>query len=330
MTRTFFSAKTFFSIGSLGNRFQDFVFKPQADEPAPILLHRRRIYILPTRHGLVFALMLLVLFIGSINYTLSLGYVLTFFLAALGNVAMLHTFRNLRGLKVRWRTPEPVFAGDNAVFPLLLENPSRAGRFAIDAWIGKADHHVLDVPAGSELLRLPVHTRHRGRVQMGRVVIETRYPLGLFRAWSRVTPAIHCVVYPRPAAGELPLPPQAEDNGTGVTNMAGDEEFQFLRNYRPGDSPRRISWRAYARERGLLSKQFAADAGGEIFLDLDTAPGRDVEEKLSRLARWILDAEAKSIPYGLRLGGDEITPALGDIHRQRCLEKLALHGHPNP
>ena len=317
-------------ISALGSRIQDFIFKPQADEPAPILLHRRRIYILPTGHGLVYAFMLLVLFIGSINYTLSLGYVLTFFLAALGNVAMLHTFRNLRGLVIRWRTPEPVFAGDTAVFPLLLENPSRSGRFAIDAWIDEDDHHLLEVPADSALVRIPLRTDRRGPLRLGRVVIETRYPLGLFCAWSRVTPGTHCIVYPRPAPADLPLPLPAENNGTGVTNIAGDEEFQFLRNYRTGDSPRRISWRAYARERGLLTKQFAAEAGGEIFLNLDTAPGRDVEDKLSRLVRWVLDAEARSIPYGLRLDGDEIPPSLGNVHLSRCLEKLALYGLHSP
>ena len=109
---------------------------------------------------------------------------------------------------------------------------------------------------------------------------------------------------------------------------AGDEEFQYLRNYRVGDSPRRISWRAYARGRGLLTKQFGAESAGEITLDLDAAPERDLEDKLSRLARWVLDAESMKIAYGLRLGKEKILPSLGDYHSKQCLERLALYGYP--
>lgn len=313
-------------LAALSSRIQDYIFRPQARERPPILLHRRRIYILPTGHGIAFALMLLVLFIGSINYSLSLGYVLTFFLAALGNVAMLHTFRNLRGLTIRWRIPEPVFAGDTAVFPLLFDSAAHDARFAIAAW-GRADNrHVLDVPATGGLVRLPLRAARRGRLALGRVVIESRYPLGLFRAWSRVSPDVHCIVYPQPATEDLPLPASAADGGTQPAHVAGNDEYQFLRGYRAGDSPRRISWRAYARERGLLTKQFAADSSGEVVLDLDAAPGRDLEEKLSRLARWVLDAEARSIRYRLRLTCEATAAGHGEAHRRKCLEKLAQYG----
>ena len=106
----------------------------------------------------------------------------------------------------------------------------------------------------------------------------------------------------------------------------GEDEFQFLRAYRVGDSPRRIAWHVFARERGLLTKQFAAEVSGEIWLDLQLAPEAALEAKLSRLARWILDAESANIPYGLRLPGIEIPPAKGNMHRHRCLEQLALYG----
>ena len=147
---------------AIQTRIEDFIFKSQAREPAPILLHRRRIYILPTKHGLTFALMLLLLFIGSLNYTLSLGYLLTFFLAALGIVAMLHTFRNLQGLLVRWRVSEPVFAGDNALFPLQFENPSGNGRFAIDVASTADNSQKLDLPHDTGLLKIPLYAAQVG------------------------------------------------------------------------------------------------------------------------------------------------------------------------
>ncbi len=310
---------------TIQTRIEDWLFKAQAREPAPIRLHRRRIYILPTGHGVTFAVTLLLLFVGSVNYALSLGYVLTFFLAALGIVAMLHTFRNLHGLSFRWRQPEPVFAGEQAIYILQLQHASRYGRYALALTNAAGDRQMVDVAVDAAV---PIHAPApvRGVARPGRIVIETRYPLGLFRAWAKVVPAAHCVVYARPASGHVPWPSTAAEAGQGAANEIGEEEFQFLRAYRPGDSPRRIAWHAFARQRGLLTKQFAQPAGKEIWLDFASAPGRDDEERLSRLTRWLLDAEAAGRAYGLRLPDGEVLPSLGYAHRRRCLERLALYG----
>ncbi|MGH3848617.1 MAG: DUF58 domain-containing protein, partial [Pseudonocardiaceae bacterium] len=257
--------------------------------------------------------------------TLSLGYLLTFFLAALGVVAMLHTFRNVHGLRVRWRAPEPVFAGDNAVFPLLIENPSRHGRYALDVATSPDNRQTLNVSQEPGVTRIALRAEQRGMLRPGKITVETRYPLGLFRAWARLSPDVYCLVYPRPARADLPLPPPAGDAGAGKTIVAGNEELQFLRVYRQGDSPRRLAWHAYARGRGLLTKQFAADEGGEVWLDFAQVPGAGTEAKLSRLTRWVLDADAAGIPFGLRLPGGEVPPATGEAQRRLCLERLALH-----
>ncbi|HVK56610.1 MAG TPA: DUF58 domain-containing protein [Burkholderiales bacterium] len=312
---------------NLQARIENFIFRLPSKEPAPIRLHWRRIYILPTRHGFTFALTLLLLFIGSINYTLSLGFLMTFFLAALGVVAILHTFRNLQDLRIRWRGPEPIFAGESAVFTLLFESAHKSGHFSIDTISQGKNRHVVEMPTETGQAQIPVRSEKRGILRLGRVIVETRYPLGLFRAWARLSPDVFCIVYPVPANDKIPLPLPDGDAGNGNAIIAGDEELQFLRPYRLGDSPRRIAWHAYARERGLLTKQFGADAGGEIWLDLNQAPERDLEARLSRLTRWVLDADAAGIPYGLRLPGAEVPPAHGDAHRRQCLEQLALFGN---
>lgn len=308
----------------ISTRLENFIFKRQALEPAPIALRWRRIYILPTRHGLIFAFTLLLLFIGSINYTLSLGYVLTFFLAGVGIVAMLHTFRNLRGLQIRWRIPEPVFAGETATFTLLFENHDHNGRFAISIIDEEKNHQSIDVvqSASAEIM---LHAKTRGALRLGRIVVESRYPLGLFYAWAQLIPDVFCAVFPAPAKNKIPLPVPDNDKGQGTAVIAGDEELQHLRPYQKGDSMRRIAWHAFAKERGLLTKQFFTEAGGDVWFDLQKTPEPDVEAKLSRLTRWILDADAAGLPYGLRLPDCEFPPAVGPAHRLRCLEKLGLY-----
>src|SRR5471030_1051409 len=109
-------------------------FGPRRPEPGTIFLLQKRVYILPTRPGLAFALALVVMLIGSINYNLSLGYILTFLLASMALVAILHTFRNLVHLRFTPGRVDPVFAGEIAWFELFVENrsamtaaPSRCG-----------------------------------------------------------------------------------------------------------------------------------------------------------------------------------------------------------
>ena len=97
----------------------------------PLTLDRRRIFVLPTGPGLAFGCALLAMLLTAINYTLSLGFALVFMLAGLGQVALLHAFRNLYALKLRETVPEPVFAGQHASFPLWLDNDASRPRPAL-------------------------------------------------------------------------------------------------------------------------------------------------------------------------------------------------------
>src|SRR3972149_1701370 len=98
------------------SRLYNLLVRPRHPETGTIFLAQRRVYILPTRHGLTFALALVLMLIGSINYNLSLGYVLTFLLAGMGMVSILHTFRNLPHLYVSAGRGEPGFAEDTTRF----------------------------------------------------------------------------------------------------------------------------------------------------------------------------------------------------------------------
>jgi uncharacterized protein (DUF58 family) len=106
--------------------------------------------------------------------------------------------------------------------------------------------------------------------------------------------------------------------------MRGDEDFAGLRTFHPGDSPRRIAWKAYARGQGLHVKLYSGTAVTSHLFDWDTMTGLGTEERLSQLARWIEDAYAAGRAFGLRLPGQEVPPNVGLAHRQRCLTLLAL------
>ncbi len=292
-----------------------------------LVLDPRHVYILPSRAGYGFALMLLVMLIGAINYNNSLGFMLTFLLGGLGLVSILHTYRNLRGLAIRPGHADPVFAGTRARFAFHLDNAGQPARYDIAFSTNDGGECVADVPGGGQArIELAVPAPRRGRLRPGRLRIESRFPIGLFHAWSWIEPEVSCLVYPQPEpTATLPPPRHEEQHGAALAGE-GNDDFAGLRAYQPGDSLRHIDWKALARGHKLLTKQFHGEAGASLWLAWDQTAGLAPEARLSRLCRWVLDAETRGLSYGLELPDLVLSPSRGDSHRSRCLEALALYG----
>jgi uncharacterized protein (DUF58 family) len=314
-------------MAKAARRLPELPWREKQPEPGPIRLGNRRLYILPTRAGLVYALLLLGLLVGAINYAVSLAYLFTFWFAALGVIGMLHTQRNLAGLSLHAEPCAPVFAGELAQCRLRIENPARLPRRQLRLGHPGGAQAVADIPANEQTwLTLELPQSRRGWQPIGRVDLSSLAPLGLFRCWSVLRLDWGVLVYPTPAATRRPLPEAEADGGEAGSLRRGDEEFHTLRDYQPGDSTRRIAWRTLARGGDLMTKQFAGSGGGAIWLDWATLPEHELEARLSRLTRWALDAHAAGLRFGLRLPGRQIDPDSGEAHLRRCLEALARHG----
>lgn len=304
------------------------LFRWQSDGSGPFRLGQRRVFILPTRAGLLFALALVVMQLAAINYTLALGHALVFLLAGVGIIGMVHTFRNLHGLLITPGRCEPVFAGETAHFQLSLGNDRITPRLALDleGEAGQIVTAALDAQASANTA-IPILARQRGWLELPRVRLSSRYPLGLFVAWSYLQPAMRCLVYPQPLASPLPAPSPTPAGGEHRGD-AGQEDFAGFRDHQPADSPRHVAWKASAREAGerpLLIKQFAGGAQVELQLDWQlTDPSLPLEARLSQLAGWILAAQGEGCSYGLALAGESIPPGHGEAQQHRCLEALAL------
>jgi uncharacterized protein (DUF58 family) len=313
---------------SLIARFKQALFRWRSDGTAPLRLGQRRIFIVPSRGGLLFALALVVMLLGAINYNLALGHALVFLLAGLGITGMIHTFRNLYGLVVTPGRCEPVFAGQTALFPITLDNDRQTPRLALEL----AAQAELPVETaidglGKTRVRVPLDAAQRGWLGLPRVRLSTRYPLGLFTAWAYLQPEMRCLVYPKPIASPLPAATPAH-SGSMLQGDGGQEDFAGFRTRQPADSLRHVAWKASARNGGegpLLVKEFAGGAQDELIVDWQhTDPALTEDTRLGLLTGWILAAEAAGNVYGLRLPGQELAPASGDAHCQRCLEALAL------
>lgn len=293
---------------------------------AEAVLGTRQIYILPTRHGLLFTLVLIALALAAVNYSNALAYLLTFLLASMAVVSLLHTQRNLLMLRVSAASGDPVFVGEPATLRVCLHN-DRGARYALRIESKSAAVAPFDVPAqDTRCVALSVPTVRRGWLDCPPLTLASIYPLGITRAWSRrLTLPARCLVYPKPT-GAAPWQTAAGNEGESRPGVMQDgEDFTGLRAYQPGDAPARISWKTLARGQGLHTKEFHAPRAESVWLDWDAFAPQATEMRLSLMCRAVLDAEVNGLAYGLRLPGVVLEPDSGAAHRHRCLEALALH-----
>jgi uncharacterized protein (DUF58 family) len=292
-----------------------------------VVLDRSRVYILPTKIGFLFGLLLIILLLGSVNYGKSMGYILVFLLAGMGNVAMFATWRNLAGLRLRAGGGSPVFRGEEAVFAVQLENRDQATRYSIAISQDGHEYDVIDLaPDSAGQVRFRKKAGKRGLLRAGRFRLYTEFPTGLFVAWTWIDLTMECVVYPRPAVRASRPVTDSTVDGENDYPGGGLEEFTGLRKYQAGDSWRRVSWKAAARSDQLHTKEFAGGHPEMQWIEWNTIAASGVEARLSSMARMVMDAEQGGRHYGLRMPGVEIPPDLGSRHYQRCMKALALYG----
>ena len=228
----------------------------------PVELTQRRVFILPTQRGLGMVFTILLLLLVAFIYSNNLVYLLGFLLASIFFVTILHTFKALAGLVVQAGFVQPVFAGEAAAFAVTVTNPGNQPRLGLSATLETEQHFSLAADE-SRTLTLYGVTRKRGWQMIGTVTLASCYPLGSFRAWSALRFDSKVLVYPKPSAFSLPFPVGEGQQPSGQlhTGRSGRDDFEGIRSYQAGDPLRQIHWKAYAKGQGLLSKQYATDAG---------------------------------------------------------------------
>jgi uncharacterized protein (DUF58 family) len=295
-----------------------------------LTLTQRNVYILPTRPGFMLAATLVVLLVGSINYQLNLGYLLTFLLAGSAAVGMHVCHATLRGLTLSLMAPPPQFAGAAATLSIVLNNSRGSVRHGIGLAVLDATHEDhwtwTDVPAqGSCTVQVAFQPGRRGLHRVPPLTAETRFPLGTFRVWTVWRPAAQVLVYPAPEPFPPPLPPgEPRAGGLTLSPAQNSGEFEGVRAYRRGDPLKMVVWKKAAKSDELVSRDTMQAQRYELWLDDAQVGLPEREARLSRLAAWVLQAEKLGQDYGLRLPGQQLAPGTGEAHKRRCLEALAL------
>ena len=305
----------------------DWARRRQGEDSHAVALKRRRVYILPTRYGVIFALTVFAMLLGSLNYGASLGFALTFLLSGLGMVMMQHCHNNLLGVTISFAGADPVFAGEEASFRIGLQNGSSETRRDLAVDCGRSGDGPVDIdPGAAATLHMNLPTTTRGWVRLSRFSISTRHPGNLFRAWSWIHMDARCLVYPEPAPPGRPLPFAGDAGGMRSAMNHEEDDFAGLRNASPVDPPRRLAWKVFARSDQLMVKEFSGAAARSCLFEWHALSDLDDEARLSQLTRWCLDAANEGRSFGLALPSQKIPLGTGERHLHDCLQALALHG----
>jgi len=292
-----------------------------------VVLTQRNIFIIPNQQGLGFLLVLGLMFLGAVNYEISLAFALVFWLIGVFILSIFYTFRNLAGLHLSAVTGNSIFAGEQAEITVILSRHGERIHEALDLhYPGSRKVTANLIDNTEERCSLFLMANNRGWFSPGRLTIETVFPFGICRAWSLPDLDLRCLVYPKPVPCDLDWL-SSQQNIQGHTNITrGSDDFHALRNYQQGDSHRHVAWKIAARGRGLYTKEYSSNVDDKIWLSWDMFPDMAVEERLSRLCYCVLQLDAAGLDYGLDIPGQHIEPAKGNDHYRAIMRTLALYG----
>lgn len=314
-------------------------FGHRAISEAEIELVQRRIYVLPSMRGWAVIAIAIILLLVGVNYQLSLAYVVAFLLGGLMQVALHATYRNLRGLKVRVGKSPRCVAGETLQFPITVASPERlregvaVSRIVPNARKLSALNAVnaarVRVGADAQLnYMLSVTAPKRGVIALGRLLIESRAPYGVIRAWSYAHFDWVGLVEPKPEQPYPDLPHAAgeEDQAKKQSTVAHDPDG--LREYVPGDSLKRVAWKQVAKSGEWYTRTGEAGQRGEVDLSWNATNLSDTEARLSRIAAWVDRARNENVAFSLAMPNGALALSDSAPHHDQALAMLATYPKP--
>jgi uncharacterized protein (DUF58 family) len=238
---------------------------------------------------------------------------------------------NIRGLSLKVRLPDEIYAGQETFASLTIANrkrffPSFLLRVELEGG-GRTDFSVverLSDDAGTAAVTFP----QRGIVALEQALVSSPFPINFFVRSMMLPLEVRGVVFPSPlpCAG-LPIAPEQARGGLHESLSRGYEgEVDRISDYTGTEPFRMIHWRLSARHDSLKVKGMTAAAEEPIVLDPDRLPVGDREERL-RCGVWLVNRAIRANrPVGLVVAGRIIAPDTSRTHRLRLLTELALHG----
>jgi uncharacterized protein (DUF58 family) len=290
---------------------------------------------------------LLFLLVLALTFRIDLYFTIVWFLIGLYVLSRLWTRRAAQSLSVQRRFPARAFNGDHITVELSLRNRSRLPV----PWVEVEESVPIEmretaVPSQAFALSSRGHRewsytlacRHRGYYRLGPLRTQTGDLLGLEQRLILLQEDRYLTVYPRVVPlDRLGLPTRSALTSLPARMPLFDDPSRIMgvRDYRAGDSPRRIHWPATARTGSVLVKQYQPAIARDTHICLDLAlRGYPLRERHAATEMAIVAAASlayhiivrEGLPAGLAVLGSvpvSFPPRAERYHLIEMLEALA-------
>jgi uncharacterized protein (DUF58 family) len=294
----------------------------RAGRNLPITLTQNRIYVLPSGFGVALAITLFVAALGALNYNNNLALAFSFLFAALAFLSVHISHRNLLRVQLSHLNMQPAYAGGELQVDCRFIASDQRPRTCLQARFEDGPLLDFELPDLADVsLRAPA--LKRGLMPLPPILLRTDWPFGMFVLWSHLWPEAQALIYPRLEENPPGLPENIAPRA-GHSVASGEEDLRHLRDYRMGDPPRRIAWKASARRSQLLTRELEAPQSADVVLSWDATAGLDYERRIARLAAWCHQAQQQRRHFALQLPQASVPRDAGPEQLHRCLRALAL------
>ena len=270
----------------------------------------------------------------------------------------------LKKLDVKMRFPETIFAGQETPILVSIHNRKRlfpsfsvvaevrgmerersialddlkkilprrlAERFARAPIVRRTLSYFVHVPRNQTTEIKSGHTfKNRGRFLIKDFELSTRFPFGFFRHRRRLAAKeTELIVFPKIGEMERDLDGLPLEAGKLSANKRGSgQDLLALRDYQPDDDPRRIDWKATARARNLIVREFAAEDEKRVTIYFDTRVPPDGEKPLTLREKIEFENAGKSVVQSERFerGVSQTAALVAYFCNERAEVRLIIGG----
>lgn len=287
-----------------------------------LMLKHKNVYVLPSRLGLAFMSFAILVFLLGSNYQNNMIIMTSYLLLSLLLVSVIQGYLNLSNTEIEFIQCKPGDVKSGFELLLSLKNMRCAQQIKLEAqWLSPIC--PFDCCENAKTIKLQFIPSKRGLYTLPRIKISSSYPFGLITIWSYLVYQETTFIYPnqRTVLNHSQSHEQPAE-GEYSSRLQGADEFDGIKTYQKGDSFSRISWKHYAKQHELVSKQFNQLSNGQVIFDFSMLPD-DHETRLEYLAYLLQQAQHDELIYGLILPQCRIGANTGPAHLAECLKALS-------
>lgn len=269
----------------------------------------------------------------AIGYNNNLLYFFVFFLISMALSGMWLTNKNVDLFQVSEISANTLFANEKNQLQVYYQNLNLKS-FLWDLEISIDKKKIPGTCKIDEVINGKIARRvyldwipsTRGLNKSPRLVVESRFPFGMLRAWKYYDQKTEFLVYPAKKGQKIIPHSVSQKNGDDIeVTLNSQGLFRDHREFQKTDSPNKIDWKASLRHQKHFVKNYESGDEKKILIDWKmTNHIMDFEDRVSQLALWVDTSHKNNELYSLKISQHQTNYGSDFMHYKNCMDKLAF------